>query len=1036
MNKLDRLNIETLQSFGAIGASRAEILASAKALYTRLGATSIEDFRAKSDRFVPKLKAVPETPNGLRKAVKAKYAIAAIARGQYESLVSRYRRDIIRENLEEIKRIADLNGGNLVFMRDGTQVYYRLGEQSLAEIQNGLLSPDESGLEGSDAVFALEFSSNISGILGVDMAAERAGVLAADEVTRGNPTGGFLTKGHTMPHDFSRYGCFSKDQDQSKYLEHNCLYRALEAANLSAGCLARLSTVFFQRDISIKNLKLVAELLKIRIVLRFCNSEKSKKLTYGAEGDEFHLCLIESHFFVHEPVKFTSFYLKNYGQYKDMPQNTVAVTSTGKFSLKNDRFVTSKELMEIVLEKYSYNINRMDVLNTVYHTKLCTRVVDLDYETHTASSVRQCKPKPEKGVTSLEVFFDCETVPDEHGVHQAREVSYRYRLNGEEHSGYFVGYSCAKDFVSHIYNLDVEVKQVILIAHNAMFDCNFLIRHLSNIEICKIGSRLIYIKCRTKKWMIVIKDSMNFVSAPLRTFSKTFGLEDRKLDFDFDWIKLEDLDADGQIINPMIMATEKTPKDLVDSNGKFNIVEYARLYNCADTKVLADGFRVFSEWTSKLLDLNLDDYFTVSSLADAYVSAQGCFAGCYELAGVPQAFINQAVLGGRVMTQDNRMILLENCSISTLDANSLYPSAMAEFPGFLRGSPKMLLDHQLNHEFLDKQTYFFVDIRITRVGRERRMPLIYRRTENSINYVNHTDDLVTVGKLGLEDMVQFHEIEYEIIRGYYFNAGFNTEIKDVIMKLYDRRNELKKEGNKGEQIYKLIMNSIYGKTLQKPRSKSIKFMDSKREMIKYITRNSHRFEMAEQIAGCDKWLVREYVEIASDFNKVHIGAHILDYSKRIMNRVICLCEDLNIDVYYTDTDSIHMNTEDIQTIEEAFYKTYKKRLIGDELGQFKRDFGRDANGNELVANSCAYISKKTYCCHMSDGHDHYRAKGITQASIMHKATTEGRSIFDIYKDRYNGVEQEFDLTCGGSKVVMKQGLNMTVRNIYDFTRKF
>lgn len=33
---------------------------------------------------------------------------------------------------------------------------------------------------------------------------------------------------------------------------------------------------------------------------------------------------------------------------------------------------------------------------------------------------------------------------------------------------------------------------------------------------------------------------------------------------------------------------------------------------------------------------------------------------------------------------------------------------------------------------------------------------------------------------------------------------------------------------------------------------------------------------------------------------------ILDQSKRLMNEVCCLAEDLGIDIYYTDTDSMHI----------------------------------------------------------------------------------------------------------------------------------
>ena len=59
---------------------------------------------------------------------------------------------------------------------------------------------------------------------------------------------------------------------------------------------------------------------------------------------------------------------------------------------------------------------------------------------------------------------------------------------------------------------------------------------------------------------------------------------------------------------------------------------------------------------------------------------------------------------------------------------------------------------------------------------------------------------------------------------------------------------------------------------------------------------------------------------------------ILDYSKRIMNEVMCLAEDLKIKMFYQDTDSIHMEDSRVKDLEEAFYKKYGRHLIGKNLG--------------------------------------------------------------------------------------------------------
>ena len=39
---------------------------------------------------------------------------------------------------------------------------------------------------------------------------------------------------------------------------------------------------------------------------------------------------------------------------------------------------------------------------------------------------------------------------------------------------------------------------------------------------------------------------------------------------------------------------------------------------------------------------------------------------------------------------------------------------------------------------------------------------------------------MTVDKTQLEDLIKFHNIEFQILKGYYFDEGFNTNIKESI----------------------------------------------------------------------------------------------------------------------------------------------------------------------------------------------------------------------------------------------------------------
>ena len=57
-------------------------------------------------------------------------------------------------------------------------------------------------------------------------------------------------------------------------------------------------------------------------------------------------------------------------------------------------------------------------------------------------------------------------------------------------------------------------------------------------------------------------------------------------------------------------------------------------------------------------------------------------------------------------------------------------------------------------------------------------------------------------------------------------------------------------------------------------------------------------------------------------------------SKRIMNKVFSCADDCGIQVYYQDTDSIHLNYDDVPKIVDRYKDKYGLGLVGDDLGNF------------------------------------------------------------------------------------------------------
>ena len=129
-----------------------------------------------------------------------------------------------------------------------------------------------------------------------------------------------------------------------------------------------------------------------------------------------------------------------------------------------------------------------------------------------------------------------------------------------------------------------------------------------------------------------------------------------------------------------------------------------------------------------------------------------------------------------------------HANLCDYDAVSLYPSAMARL-WTVEGTPKVIEDEQLNMGFLSKQTAYIVQIKITKVNKHYPFPLIVQK----INGLNLNDDNITepvimiVDNIYLEDLINFQKIEFELIKGYYWDGKKDFRIQEEIRKIFNKR---------------------------------------------------------------------------------------------------------------------------------------------------------------------------------------------------------------------------------------------------------
>ena len=146
-------------------------------------------------------------------------------------------------------------------------------------------------------------------------------------------------------------------------------------------------------------------------------------------------------------------------------------------------------------------------------------------------------------------------------------------------------------------------------------------------------------------------------------------------------------------------------------------------------------------------------------------------------------------------------------------------------------------------------------------------------------------------------------------------------------------------------------------------------------------------------------------------------------SKRIMNKVFSCADDLNIQRYYQDTDSIHLNYDGVDKIVDRCKDKYGLELVGEDLGNFHVDFGLHGATSETYAVESLFLGKKTYIdtLESTDKHgktinsEHIRMKGIPAPCIKYYAEQHNMSVSDLFKQLYDNKTIKFDLTNDGNQ---------------------
>ena len=112
---------------------------------------------------------------------------------------------------------------------------------------------------------------------------------------------------------------------------------------------------------------------------------------------------------------------------------------------------------------------------------------------------------------------------------------------------------------------------------------------------------------------------------------------------------------------------------------------------------------------------------------------------------------------------------------------------------------------------------------------------------------------------------------------------------------------------------------------------------AKEDVLRYVEKHYNHIKCWTPLKSSSYVRMETYKTLDESFSSPHLGCQILSYSKRLMNKVMCLADDHYINIYYTDTDSIHIDEAGVEPLAKLYVEKYQQKLIGKELGQFHCD---------------------------------------------------------------------------------------------------
>lgn len=528
------------------------------------------------------------------------------------------------------------------------------------------------------------------------------------------------------------------------------------------------------------------------------------------------------------------------------------------------------------------------------------------------------------------ICFDLETFAESYNYNQHTPYACGWYYKGEYHYRY--GKDCMVDFI----NLIKSVENKLITAYNGCkFDFYFLLNILLGEEEVK-AKNLIMSSGRVLSYKFgkgnKLFDLCQFLTSSLDKACKDFKITNAKSSFDHDRIKSwEDVETCRDDVVPYLKLDVLALEELF---RKFNNMLYVKTKTNITSYVTISN-QAYAIWTN-----TLKNDIEVPNIQKYEYESKGIYGGrCTPMQKEYKSEMYDEIRNAKEKTQEERKKLYKKLKKSkqylfNADVTSLYPASMSGFKDFdvkyPIGASQWTTEGE-NEYKAGKVGYYTIKFE---PPKDIRVPVLPRRTEEGgISWSLENGEGVYTS-VDIDNALEFgYKVEF-CGEGLIWNEAGDI-FSDYIKTFYELKNLAEKEKNPVlRNVAKLMLNALYGKTLQKAIFEDREIVSTAFEINDFCA-NRKNISWIVLNAKTKRYLFSGEPVDSEKTMKItkprQLGGFVLGYSRKLMLKYFkAIDPTLKSMVFtYTDTDSMHITAEHEQLLRKKGYLVEK---INAELG--------------------------------------------------------------------------------------------------------